>query len=365
MAEDILSDLDIQINGSRPWDLHVHDERIYDRVLRHGTLGLGESYMDGWWDVERLDQFFYRVLRSGLKRDVRRNWRTRMMAALQLIVNQQRRARAFKVGEHHYDCGNDLYRAMLDKRMVYTCAYWKDATNLDDAQEAKLELVCRKINLEKGQRVLDIGCGWGSFLKYAAERHGAIGVGINNSKEQTSLGRSMCADWPVEIRLRDYRDITDEYDHVVSLGMFEHVGPKNYRTYMEIVHRHLKDDGFFLLQTIGCNKPLRDPDLWTEKYTFPGGVLPAIGQIGRAIEGLFVLEDWHSLGSHYDKTSMAWFGNVDAHWPELRDQYGDRFYRMWKYFLLAMAGSFRARQNQLWQIVLSKRGVQGGYDSVR
>jgi cyclopropane-fatty-acyl-phospholipid synthase len=345
IVRDIVAGLDIEIGGTRPWDLQVHEPQFYTRVLKQGTLGLGESYMDGWWDVEHLDQFFFRVLRGKLSHDPRRNWRTRLVSATQFLMNRQRRSRSFHVGEHHYDRGNDLYQAMLDRRMVYTCAYWKDAPDLDAAQEAKLELVCRKIGLRQGQRILDIGCGWGSLLRFAAERYGA---GL-----------------PIEILLRDYRDITGEYDHVVSLGMFEHVGPKNYATYMDVVNRHLKDDGMFLLQTIGSNKPLKDPDLWTEKYTFPGGVLPSAAQIARSIEDRFVLEDWHSFGAHYDRTLMAWHAHFESAWPRLSESYGTRFYRMWRYYLLAMAAAFRARSNQLWQVVLSKNGVEGGYDSIR
>jgi len=363
--ERIFALADIRINGNRPWDIRIHNEGFYDRVLSQGLLGLGESYMDGWWDVQQLDEFFHRALRADLAAKIRSDWKTLLRALGMAFVNPQRRSKAFEIGERHYDIGNDLYRAMLDRRMVYTCAYWKNARTLDEAQEAKLDLVCRKLGLKAGQKVLDIGCGWGSFLKYAAEHYGVTGVGNTVSKEQAKLGRQLCAGLPIRIELQDYRDIEGTYDHIVSLGMFEHVGGRNYRTFMRIVADHLADDGLFLLDSIGGEGSVRHTDPWFEKYIFPNSVIPSVEQMGTAIEGLFVMEDWHNFGADYDKTLVAWFWNFAGHWPNLQARYGERFYRMWKYYLLACAGSFRARSNQSWQIVLSKRGVEGGYVSVR
>lgn len=364
-VKEILSSIDVRLNGDRPWDIKVYNDEFYRRVLRQGSLGLGESYMDGWWDAQQLDAFFYRLLRSNLGDEVRRNWKTQVTLFSQVFLNRQRKAKAFEVGEHHYNTGNDVFQAMLDKRMVYSCAYWKGADTLDAAQEAKLDLVCKKLELQPGMKLLDIGCGWGSFAKFAAEKYNVTVVGVNNSTEQIHLGQVLCAGLPIKLKLQDYRDITGQYDHIVSLGMFEHVGPKNYRTYMEVVDRCLSDDGLFLLQTIGANKPLKTPDLFVEKYIFPGAVLPALKQIGAAIEGLFVMEDWHSLGANYDKTLMAWFRNFDARWEQLKPHYDERFYRMWKYFLNSFAGSSRARKNHVWQIVLSKNGILGGYTPIR
>jgi cyclopropane-fatty-acyl-phospholipid synthase len=363
--KEIFALADIEIDGRRPWDIHVHNGDFYDRVLGQGSLGLGESYMDGWWDAEQLDEFFYRVMKEDLAKKVRPDWRTLLWFLERTVVNQQRPSKAFEIGEHHYDMGNDLFTAMLDKRMVYSCGYWKNAKNLDEAQEAKLDLVCQKLALKPGQKVLDIGCGWGSLVKYAAEKYGVTAIGITVSKEQVKLGEQLCAGLPVEIKLLDYRDIEGTYDHVVSLGMFEHVGYKNYRMYMQVVNTHLRDSGLFLLQSIGGTGSVKTTDRWIEKYIFPNSVTPSIKQIAAAIEGLFVMEDWHSFGADYDRTLMAWFRNFDAHWESLNPCYDERFYRMWKYFLLASAGSFRARCNQSWQIVFSKKGVPGGYTSIR
>lgn len=364
-ATELLERADVIIGGNRPWDIRVHDERLFDRVIRYGTLGLGEAYMEGWWDANNLDAFIHRVLVAHVDRDVKINLASILTVAKAFLFNQQSGDDAFKVGEVHYDLGNDLYQAMLDTRMVYTCGYWKKAKDLDAAQEAKLDLVCKKIGLEKGARVLDIGCGWGSFAKYAAENYGASVVGITVSKEQAELARKLCAGLPIEIRIQDYRDVNEKFDHIVSLGMFEHVGVKNYRTYFDVANRCLNPDGLFLLHTIGYKASKLNSDPWIEKYIFPGGALPSIAQIGKAIEGLFIVEDVHNFGAYYDKTLMAWFKNFDVAWPSLKEKYGERFYRMWKYYLLTCAGVSRAREMQLWQIVLSQDGVPGGYKSVR
>ena len=363
-ARELLSLADVEINGNRPWDLQVHDERFYRRVLAQGSLGLGESYMDGWWDCERLDEFFHRILRADLEREVR-PWPQLLDLVKAALANLQRPSRAFEVGRHHYDMGNDLYRCMLDRRLVYSCAYWKDASTLDEAQEAKLDLVCRKLDLEPGMRVLDIGCGWGGTAKFASEHYGVKVVGIAVSEEQVSYAEEQCRGLPVEIRLQDYRDRLGTFDRVLSLGMFEHVGYKNYATYMRVVRDQLSHEGLSLLQTIGRNRSGTTFDPWISRYIFPNSMLPSSKQICAAAEGLFVLEDWHSFGADYDKTLMSWFENFHENWDLLEERYGERFYRMWKYYLLSCAGSFRARQNQLWQVVLSPRGVQGGYCAPR
>lgn len=363
--QEILEEADIQINGNRPWDLRVHDERFYRRVLSGGSLAAGEAYMDGWWDSEALDELFYRILRAGLDRHVGWSWRLIWNYVKAFLLNLQSPARAYYVGEEHYDRGNDLFRRMLDRRMVYSCGYWRRASTLDEAQEAKLDLICRKLDLEPGMRVLDIGCGWGSFAQYATEEYGVEVVGITISEEQVRFARERCADVPVEIRLQDYREVDEPFDRVVSIGMFEHVGHKNHRTYMETVRRCLKENGLSMLHTIGNAGSTSITDPWIEKYIFPNGLIPSARQITQAADDLFVIEDWHNFGPDYDRTLMAWADNFEASWEELSERYSRRFYRMWRYYLYQCAGSFRARRNQLWQIVLSPEGVDGRYVSVR
>ena len=367
-VEGLLGLADVRVNGDRPWDMRVADGRVFGRILREGTLGLGEAYVDGWWDAPKLDEFFHKVIAADLKRKVGLSWPLIKTVIRAAFLNLQSYRRAFEIGERHYDNGNDLYQAMLDKRMTYTCGYWSGkpkAGTLDEAQEAKLDLVCRKLGLKAGEHVLDIGCGWGSFAKFAAERYGARVTGITVSREQAELGREMCKGLPVELRLEDYREVRGKFDHVVSLGMFEHVGKKNYRAFMKIVDRCLAESGLFLLHTIGSKRSVNSTDPWIGKYIFPNGMLPSMKQIAKAAEGLFVMEDWHNFGADYDPTLMAWFRNFEKAWPSLRGKYGERFHRMWKYYLLSCAGAFRARHIQLWQMVFSKKGVSGGYVPVR
>lgn len=376
--KDIIQELlllaDIRINGNRPWDIVIHNENLYSRLAKNVDLEFGESYMDGWWDCQKLDELFYRIIRSNIKEICMNHpkfWRSFLIQNffehIRGIFNFQSVRRAFIVGEKHYDIDNDLYCKMLDKRLTYTCGYWDSgAQNLDEAQEAKLELTCQKLQLKPGMKVLDIGCGWGSFAKYAAQKYKVSVVGVTISREQVHLAETLCHGLPVEFYLKDYRELAvigQQFDRIVSLGMFEHVGYKNYQAYMEVASKVLKNDGFFLLHTIGssessksCNSP------WLDKHIFPNGQIPSIKQIGSAIEGLFVMEDWHNFGCNYDKTLMAWHQNFNDHWKTLKHKYDDRFRRMWNYYLLSCAGSFRARDSQLWQIVLSKNGVLGGYN---
>jgi cyclopropane-fatty-acyl-phospholipid synthase len=357
----LLAKADVAFNGTRPWDMQLHDPRVTERVLAQGNLGLGESYMDGQWDCDQLDELFRRILAAKLDREV--DPARLMLHALKAkLLNRQTAKRAWQVGEQHYDIGNDFYTAMLDKRMTYTCGYWgSGAQTLDEAQEAKLDLICQKLGLKPGMRLLDIGCGWGSLMGFAAERYGVSCVGVTISKEQAELGAARYKGLPIEFRLLDYRDLNERFDRIASVGMFEHVGPKNYRVYMEVAQRCLADDGLFLLHTIGKNARGTSPDPWIDKYIFPNGVIPAVGEITDAIGDLFVVEDLHNFGADYDRTLMAWHANFEKAWPRFADKMGQRFYRMWRYYLLSCAGGFRARDIQLWQWVLSKNGVRGGY----
>ncbi len=358
IIEELLDMAGIKINGSNPYDIQVHDNRFYDRVLSQTALGLGESYMDGWWDCPALDEFFTRILKARLDEKVKGSFSVKWRILKTLLFNRQSKHRAFLVGRQHYDVGNDLYLKMLDKRLVYTGGYWKNAENLDQAQEAKLELVCRKLGLKPGMTVLDLGCGWGSFAKYAAEKYQAEVTGLTVSKEQVELGRKLCKNLPVKLELADYRMAQGKYDRVISIGIMEHIGYKNYKEYMRVTDRCLKEGGLAFIHTIGRNESATKVNDWTDKYIFPNGMIPSIAQLGRAMENYFVMEDWHNFGPDYDKTLMAWHANFEAGWPELKEKYGERFYRMWRYYLLSSAAGFRARQTQLWQIVMTRLGQE-------
>lgn len=355
--------------GLRDCDLRVHDDRLYARLLAQGSLGLGESYMEGWWDTKSLDGLLFRLLDARTDQRVQgvAAWLDRLRASL---LNLQTRHRAHIVGERHYDLGNELYRAMLGQRLVYSCGYWPRAATLDQAQEAKLDLVCRKLGLQPGMRVLDIGCGWGEALKFAAQRYGASGVGITISHEQAALARELCAGLPIEIRVQDYRELHERFDRVFSLGMFEHVGVRNYRRYFEVARRCLREDGpwgpgLFLLHSIGSNVSVNRTDPWIARYIFPNSMLPSAAQIARASEGRFVIEDWHGFGPDYDRTLQAWRDNIERGWPSLPARYDERFRRMWRFYLAAAMATFRSRRSQLWQVVMSPRGVPGGYAAHR
>ncbi len=360
---ELVSYTDVKINGDQPWDIQVKDEKFYNRVLSGGALGLGESYMDGLWECEDMHIMFEKVLRAGLEEKVQ-PLTMLIPIAKAWIVNRQSKSKAFDIGEHHYDIGNDMYERMLDKRMTYTCGYWKNATTLDEAQEAKLDLICRKIGLKAGDHVLDIGCGWGSFAGFAAEKYNAKVTGITVSKEQIALAQEKYKGFDVEFRYQDYRDVNEKFDHIVSVGMFEHVGPKNYKTYMEMVNRCLKDDGLFLLHTIGTNHTKTATDAWLDKYIFPGGILPTLAQVANASEHYLYQRDFENFGGDYARTLLAWQENFDASFPDLTG-YDQRFYRMWRFFLLSAAGGFLANRNALWQFVFSKKEYSSDYYSVR
>lgn len=361
-----LAEVDVQINGSRPWDIQVHNEQFYFRFLSKGSLGLGEAYVEGWWDCEALDELFARALRGKVHQQFGdKNLNFFWESIKTNISNLQALSRSFQVAKCHYDLGNDLYQYMLDQRMTYSCGYWKTAKTLDDAQEAKLDLICQKMQLQPGMTLLDIGCGWGSLMKYAAEKYGVSCVGLTISHEQIELGQQLCKNLPIKFILTDYRKFNDKFDRVVSVGMFEHVGYKNYHDFMLVANRCLKDNGLFLLHTIGNNYSVKYGELWISKYIFPNGMLPSIAQIASAAEKLFVIEDLHNFGQNYHPTLMAWLNNFENHWNSLKSKYGDKFYRIWKYYLCCSAGSFKARNIQLWQIVFSKKGILGGYQAVR
>lgn len=353
-VRELLEKAGIEIGGRAPHDIVVSDRRFFARVARDGAMGLGTAYVEGWWDSPAVDEMITRLHRADLPGCIRRNWRYWASALKARLLNLQSTKRSFQVGEYHYDVGNDLFRAMLDKRMVYTCAYWQDARSLDEAQEAKLELVCRKLGLRQGMRVLELGCGWGSFAKYAAETYGVEVTGLSVSKEQIALGRALCDGLPVHLHVDDYRNARGRYDRVVSIGLMEHVGHRNYRAYMDIVDRCLVPNGVSLIHTIGSPTSEWAPDPWTQKFIFPNGQLPSVAALASAMEGLFRFEHLQTLGRHYDPTLVAWHRNFVAAWPTLESTYDERFYRMWTYYLLMSAAAFRAQYIDVFQIVMTR-----------
>ena len=353
---EILEGVDIEINGSRPWDLQVYNQDLYKSILFNGSLGFGESYMKGWFDCDRLDLFFEKILSSGIYNEIGGAplFFGKMKSKLR---NLQSVSRAFQVAERHYDIGNDLFSLMLDKTMMYTCGYWtKDVSTLEESQLAKLDLVAKKLNLKAGMKILDIGCGWGGAAKHFANNYGVTVVGITISKEQIEYAKQNSDNMDVEFRLMDYRDLDEKFDAIYSIGMFEAVGYKNYEEFFEVVRSCLKEDGAFLLHTIGGNESTTTADPWVEKYIFPNGMMPSAEQIAKASEGIFIFDDWHNIGPHYDKTLMCWYDNFVNNYEKLKEQYDNEFYRMWTYWLLSSAANFRSRSLQLWQVLFSIEG---------
>ena len=357
---------DIRIGGNRPWDIQVHDPRFFRRTLRQSNLGAGEAYMDGWWDVEAPDEMFARLYAAKPLSQLGKI-STLLLSLRARLFNQQAGGRAAHVARRHYDLGNDLFQTMLDRRMQYTCAYWPGARNLDEAQENKLRLIAQKLHLEAGMDILELGGGFGGLAHFLATEYGCRVVSYNISREQMDYARELCRGLPVRFELKDYREAAREsqrFHRVAAIGLCEHIGYKNYRQFLRIVRDRLMDGGLFLIHTIGNNRSVTTTDAWIEKYIFPNGVIPSIAQLGAAIENGWVVEDWHNFGPDYDPTLLAWWNNFDRGWPLLREKYGQRFYRMWRYYLLSCAGTFRAREMQLWQIVLSKGDIPA-YTPVR
>ena len=364
--ESLFNKAGVTINGRQDYDITIKNEHFYKRVLRQASLGLGESYMDEWWESPALDQMVSRMFQANLDHEVKQNSKYWWQILQAKLFNLQSQRRAYQVADVHYNLGNDLFTAMLDKRLCYSCGYWKDAENLDTAQENKLDLLCRKMDLQPGDHVLEIGCGWGSFAQYAAEKYGVKVTGITVSKEQVTLAKQRCEGLDVDILLMDYRDLDGKFDKIVSIGMFEHVGAKNYAEYFKVAMQLLKTDGTFALHTIGVDQKVDVTDPWIDKYIFPNGKLPALAEIAAECEPYFVIDDVQNMGPDYDKTLMAWNQRFEKAWHTLRDNYDERFRRMWRFYLLGCAGGFRSGQLQLFQVVLRHRNLQRArYDAAR
>jgi cyclopropane-fatty-acyl-phospholipid synthase len=367
----LLDMADIKIDGKRPEDIVVHDNRFYQRALGMGSLGIGESYMDGWWDCKRLDT----LIAKGFEAHVNEHISSKQQAKFVMyhlkarIANRQAGQLAYKNAQRHYDIGNDLYEPMLGETMAYTCAYWEwGAKDLDEAQRDKFELICKKLGLKKGMKVLDVGCGWGGLSMYMAREYGCKVVCFTPAKEQVAYIKAHTKGLNVKPVLTTWEDYDGKgkFDRIAAIGVTEHIGPKNYSGFLAKMRSLLVDDGLFLLHTIGGNKSVQATDVWMDKYIFPNAVLPSVKQLATASEGKFVMEDWHNLGPNYDKTLLAWNENFQKSYPSLdHDKYDERFKRMWEFYLLVCAGLFRSRYTQLWQIVYSPHGVKGGYKSVR
>ncbi len=371
----ICTEVGVEIGGANPGDIRVHDDRFFSRVVGDGSLGMGETYVLGWWDCEDLFLFLQRLLSSNqVAFREHAGWRTGFAFMKARLMNVQKPSQVRQLADAHYNLSNALFENMLGKSMAYSCAYWHSADNLLDAQNRKLDLICRKLGLKQGQRVLDIGCGWGCFARFAAERYSCEVTGITVAKEQSEFAREFCSGLPVEICCCDYRDFNTAreygpFDKAVAIEVMEHVGYRNYRVFMEMIHRQLRSSGLLLVQTQGMNESTRTSDPWITKYIFPGGKIPSMKQIAGAIEKLFVIQDVHNIGIHYGKTLRAWHENFDTYWRDIRRPStagsSEAFYRMWRYYLVVSCAYFQVRGSPVWQIVLSKGVAKDGYNFIR
>jgi cyclopropane-fatty-acyl-phospholipid synthase len=354
----------IEVNGKNAWDIQVHDDRLWNRIISQRELGLAEAYMDGWWDVESIDQFLTKLLEINVLDKAPFSISLVGHAVKSTVLNRQTKAKAAANAKHHYNIGNDLYTRMLDKEMAYSCGYWKTAKTLDQAQIAKFDLICRKLELKPGMKLLDIGCGWGGLLRYAAKNYGIIGTGISPADNQIELARAKNGKLKIEYLQMDYRDLSGKFDRIVSVGMMEHVGPKNLETFFNKCISLLAPDGMMLHHTIASNETKQVTDPFFDRYIFPGGVLPSLAQISKAVEKKVIIEDVHNFGPDYEKTLLAWHARINKRWSEIPN-YDERFRRMWNYYLLSSAAGFRARHIQLLQVVFRPMTSRGAYKAVR
>lgn len=372
LTRDILEPAGIKINGKEVWDPQIKNDKIFGRIAKQQSLGLGEAYMDGWWECNNLEEFFYRILSSSMNdKDNNLDGRPKgffeglIYRYMPLLVNQQTFKRSTKVAYEHYDVGNDVYDLMLGKDMQYTCAYWQESETLDEAQHNKLDLICRKLKLKPGMEVLELGGGFGGLARFMAKNYGCSVTVYNIAREQIKRAQELTAGLKVKIIESDYRNAMGVYDRVAAIGLAEHVGFKHYRTLMEKAYSCLKDKGLFIIQTNGSNNTMHHYEPWMEKYIFPNSMIPSAKQLSIASEGLFMMEDWHVMSGNYYKTLMAWYDNFVKEFHKIKDKYDERFYRMWCYYLLFSAASHRSRSVQLWQLVLSKNNVGVPYVSGR
>ncbi|MGY1683784.1 cyclopropane fatty acyl phospholipid synthase [Geodermatophilus sp. SYSU D01176] len=351
----LLRAADIVIGGDRPWDICVLDDRFYGTVLRQGSLGFGESYMRNWWCAEDLEDVIFRLIGVGLDRAVRLLPARISAAVTGAVTNQQTIEKSTAVAERHYNLGNDLFFALLGKYRNYSCAYFDGTDSLDDAQVRKMDLVCRKLELGESDHLLDVGGGWGHLAHYAATHYGCRVTSINISDEQIRYARDLCSDLPVDVQKCDYREVTGSYTKIAVIAMLTHVGPKNYRRFMQIMHGHLADDGSMLVESIGGRFSNTTTEPWIQKYIFPGGVIPSMRQFESAISGYFTATELVEWGQHYVPTLRAWHANLMAAWPTLSDKYSETTRLMMEYYLLASAAAFRAGRLKYWHLALARR----------
>jgi len=352
---DLIRDTD---KPSKNTTIIVNNDDFFNKSMTKGELGMAESYMDGDWTTPDLEKTLTELLINQEKLE------KHIFSIKYLVLGLNNYIATFLPNntldsvkdnvEHHYDIGNDLYSKMLGKHMQYTCAYYyKDDLTLDEAQYAKMELIAKKLNLKEGLTILDIGCGFGSLANHLATKYKVNVVGVTLSKEQIIYHEKHFKHPNVTIKYMDYRNVNvnDKFDRVYSIGMFEHVGNHNYKTYYDKCYDLLKDDGIMLIHTIG--QTVGKSSDFISTYIFPEGELPALPDLTKEYTNKWHLEDFQNFGLSYAKTLRAWNNNI-GDWSDL-DNYDTRFRRMWEYYLLGCASNFQRKSIYLWQLVYTKR----------
>lgn len=356
----------ITIGGHAAHDLRVLDPSFFRRIAMNPAYELGQTYVDGLWECDAIDRMMTKLLAAGVGQSFEHGRQFFVRSLVAKAHNLQSRLRAKIVIDRHYDLGDELFAAMLDESMAYTCAIFETPeTSLADAQQAKMRVLCNKLELASGETFLDIGCGWGGLLDHAARVNGARVTGITISKNQHATATERVRHHPgASVRLMDYRDLPkqgERYAKVAAVEMIEAVGPKNYETFFRSVHDVMEPGGRFVLQCFISHRSVYVCNEWFDRHIFPNGVSPSLAFLSRASESTFgapsVIED---IGLHYDPTLMAWNDNFEAAYPSLvRYGYDERFRRMWRFYLTSLAGVFRAKHLRCYQIVYEKPGHRG------
>ncbi len=345
-------------SGKPEFKLIVKTEKCAENILMNGEFGFCQAYMAGNIVVEG---DFRQLMRVGIltlpqKLQLSLRFKIDFLFRYMTYLNFPRRAQ--KNISHHYNLGNNFYRLWLDKSMAYSCAYFHHVDDsLEQAQQQKYDYICRKLRLAEGETLLDVGCGWGGMLIYAAKHYGIKGVGCTLSKQQVKFSQQKIRDAGLEaqisIQYMDYRDLTGQFDKFVSIGMFEHVGREFIPLFMKKIKTLLKPGGLGLLHTIGKEKK-SSVNLWTMKYIFPGGYLPSLDEIVRAMGKIgLVPVDIENLRLHYAMTLDKWSERFEAHTDEIKQMFDETFVRMWRLFLNGSAASFRYGTIRLYHVAFT------------
>ncbi len=355
LVERALRRADVRIDGDRPHDIRVLDPRFYGDVLRRGSLGFGECYVRRWWDADDVEELAFRLIRSGvyslssavpgLPRDLR-----------DMFANQQTRRLATRVADEHYSMGNDVFFAFLGGVRNYSCGIFDGDADLDAAQTRKLAKISSLLDLRPGERLLDVGGGWGELSRHAAAAHGCEVTHVNLSDEQIRHASALCTDLSVRVEKRDWRDVEGRFDKIAVIAMLTHVGPKNYRRFMQRMHDRLEPGGLMLIETVGTRHAAVRCEAWLDKYIFPGGVVPTRRQILGAADGLFDETRFESSGEHYVQTLRCWQENFERNWTDLSSRYDEERRRIFNYFFQSIGGAFRAGYVDHWHILLRRTG---------